>query len=99
MWIKIYIMKAKHFKKLRTTLTWYDVKVTRGLFGEFSNFNGGYITVLAKNEIQACKRAVKRGYGLEHAGRYSVTTENWGHFAVKKSAKSDHWRNITYLGN
>ncbi len=93
-------MKAKHFRKLRQTLKYYDVEVTSGLFGRFSGFQKGhYITVLAKNYENACLRACKRGYGRRHWGMFNVTTENWAKFAVKLTEKSAHWRNVAYRGN
>jgi len=93
-------MKAKHFKKLRQKVDWYDVEATGALFGTFSGFMGGeFITVLATGYKNACLRACKRGYGREHWGMFNVTTEKWARFAVKLSSKSNHWRNIAYRGN
>lgn len=93
-------MKAKYFKKLRATTDWYDVEVTKGLFGKFSGFGEeDFITVRAKDYQNACLRACRRGYGQEHWGSWSVTTEEWAHFAVKLSSKSRHWKNISFRGN
>lgn len=91
-------MKAKYFTKLRKKARWYDVEVTSGLFGNFSGFDYG-IRVLALSHKNACLRACRRGYGLNHSGMYNITTEKWGHFAVKLSSSTPHWRNIGYYGN
>jgi len=92
-------MKAKKFKKLRKLINRYDVEVTKGLFGEFDNFNGSFITVMALSYENACKRAVRRGVGLNHRRLYKSTTEQWGRFAVKLHSKSNHWKNILYFGS
>jgi len=92
-------VRAKRFKKIREKAKLYDVQVTEGLFGQFSPFYiADYITVLAYSPRQACKRAVKKGYGTEHKNCYEETTKTFGHFAVKKHSKSDFWRNVTYYG-
>ena len=98
-------MKAKYFKKLREKSDWYDVEVTKGLFGEFLGFDkegfrqSDYITVLATSYENACLRACRRGYGRIHFGMFNVSPQNWARFAVKLTKKNNHWRNIAYRGN
>lgn len=89
-------MKAKHIKKLRVTCQWYDVEITKSLFGSFEWDWNGSIRVLAKNHRDACFRAKRRGYGLTKIIRDSSVSENWARWRVKLSAKSDNFKNITY---
>lgn len=92
-------MKAKHFAKLRSLMRSYTVQVTSDLFGEFPPTWDGAVKVMARNASEACRRAVKRGYGRNHANRYEITTQQWAHWRVKQTNKNDHWRNISYRGN
>lgn len=88
-------MKAKHFKKLRKKLQWYDVQISRGLFGDFPWNWDSSIRVLAKNDEQACYRAQKRGYGLGLEIDFDPR-EDYAKWRVKLSSKSDHWKNIEF---
>ncbi|TDQ22763.1 hypothetical protein [Tenacibaculum caenipelagi] len=88
-------MKAKHFKKLRKQLKWYDVDTTYGLFGDFKG--DSWHTVLAKNPKQACYRLQKRGIG-RNLTVGSISKEMWARFRVKLTESSNHWRNISYFG-
>lgn len=89
-------MKAKHFKKLRVKLKYYDVETTTSLFGRFEWTWGKSITVLAKNHKNACYRAKRRGYGLNKSVG-DPTTENWAKWRVKLSCKSDNFKNVYYF--
>ena len=89
-------MKAKHFKKLRTTLKYYDVETSNGLFGSFNWKWNWSIRVLAKSHKDACYRAKRRGYGLKmNIG--DGTSQNWARWRCKLSSKSDNFKNVAYF--
>ena len=89
-------MKAKHFKKLRANLQYYNVETSTSLFGRFEWKWNRSITVLAKNHRNACYRAKKRGYGLNMSVG-DGTTENWARWRCKLNSKSDNFKNVAYF--
>lgn len=89
-------MKAKKIKKLRRACEWYDVENTSGLFGSFGWNWSRSIRVLARNHREACYRAKKRGYGLDHRVG-SPTNAGWACWRVKLTNKVDNFRNIFYF--
>lgn len=95
-------MKAKYFKKLRETSQWYSVEATKYMFGfqyAFEMDMSRSKRVLARNPLEACFRAEKRGLGIRskiHRFHGHDSTATFGIFRVKKFSDPNHWKCISY---
>jgi hypothetical protein len=90
------MIKAKHIAKLRKKARYYDVGVTRDMFGYNSlkdDFGG---TVLARSYKEAVRRYLKRNQYLEQRPSIYSTTKRWCKYFVKRSAKVDHFRHYRF---
>lgn len=88
-------MKARHFKKLRAKLKYFDVERSGYAFGWFRTSWDSSIQVLANNHWEACLRAKKRGYSDLRC--IEQTYKKWANFRVKLSDKPDNFRYIKYF--
>ena len=88
-------MKAKHFKKIRKKARHYEVVKSEGLFG--GPFRGKPCIVLARNPVEAIRRARRRGWFTQCSFAGDYAPEMWAKFRVKFHGTSDHWRNFVYL--
>ena len=81
-------MKAKHIKKLRSLVRYYDVWVTSWiyLFG-VSTSGKPATTVIARNAKEAAKRAYRKG--VRHRSSFSgiESSPQFGRYAVRPSDK------------
>ena len=89
-------MKAKHIKKLRSLVRYYDVWVTSwcDLFGVSANSEPS-TTVLARTPKEAAKRAYRKG--IRHKSAFSglESSPQFGRYAVRPSDKTSE-RFTTY---
>lgn len=94
-------MKAKHFKRLRKKLKSFLVQASFDLFGDFDGYNRfaikrTVIKVMALNPLNACERAVKRGYYDEYIN-HGGTTKEWARWKVREEGKPDNHRYNFYF--
>lgn len=92
-------MKAKHFKKLRSQCTYYDVDESTMLFGRFNfNWNQSF-KVFARSHFEAIKRARLKGYARRKSqpSGISYNSEKWATFRVKESDAPDKHKYIFYF--
>lgn len=85
-------LKARHIKKIRAEVKWYQVAASRSLFGwPYSEY--WTELVMARSEKNAIQR-IKKKCGESTA--IDETTEKWGKWKVKESGKPEHHKYIKY---
>lgn len=91
-------MKAKHFRKIREAMQYYNVWITpwTSLFGVIANGKPA-CTLLARNPREAAKRAYKKGLTPSNRFIGMESDSTFGRYAVKLASKESerfttYWR-------
>ncbi len=89
--------RLSRYRKNKSTMKYYEIETTTGLFGNFSYRNGYDYVVMARNHREAITRLKKRGCALQLNCDSNGTTENWARFKVKEVGKPENHRYIYYF--